>query len=108
MADPLLHRVPMVAGAAYIECVRLLPSSSTVTLQAEPGNRYFLNAIAVIANGEKIGYVAPEISRRYHQPLAAQPGPVTCPARRASRVDHQTSGVELLLDFGALPIEPAP
>ena len=98
----------MVAGAAYIERIRHLPSSCSVTLQPEPDNRYFLNAIAVVANGEKIGYVAPEISRRYAQSLAAQPAPVSCPARRASRVDHETSGVELLLDFSALPIEAAP
>jgi hypothetical protein len=31
---------------------------------------------------------------------------VACPARRGERSDHETSGVELLLDFTALPIAP--
>ena len=103
----LLERIPVVAGAAYIERVRRLPSSLTVTLQAERDNRYFLDAIAVIANGEKVGYVAPEIARRYYTALAAHQEAVTCPARRATRADHETSGVELLLDFTALPVAPA-
>ena len=97
----------MVAGLAYIERVRMLSSSLTVTLAAEPDNRYFPHAIAVLANGEKIGYVAPEIARRYFDPLKAretQTDPVTCPARRALTSDHATSGVEMLLDFSALPV----
>ena len=94
----------MVAGLAYIERVRMLPASLTVTLAAEPDNRYFPHAIAVLANGEKIGYVAPEIARRYFDPLKARTEPVTCPARRASMSDHETSGVEMLLDFSALPV----
>ena len=99
-------RIPMVAGLAYIERVRMLPASLTVTLVAEPDNRYFPHAIAVLANAEKIGYVAPEIAWRYFAPLKARTEPVACPARRASRSDHETSGVEILLDFSALPITP--
>ena len=106
MAVSLLQRVPVVAGVAYIERLRRLPASFTATLEAEPGNRYFPHAIAVHANGEKVGYVAPEISVRYFEPLKAQAEVVTCPARRGDRADHETSGVELLLDFSALPITP--
>ena len=104
MADPLLQRIPVVAGLAYIERVRRLPSSVMVTLQPEKDNRYFLNAIAVMANNEKVGYLAPEIARRYYAPLVEHSVPVTCPARRASPMDHGTSGVELLLDFSGLPV----
>lgn len=107
MPDPLLQRIPVVAGAAYVERVRQLPSSLTVSLQPEKDNRYFLQAIAVIAKGEKVGYVAPELARRYYAPISGHPAPVTCPARRGSVADHQTSGVELLLDFSTLPVEPA-
>jgi hypothetical protein len=106
MAGSLLARVPVVAGIAYIERVRRLPAAFTVNLVAEAGNRYFRHAIAVHANGEKVGYVAPEISVRYFEPLAAHPEVVTCPARRGDRSDHETSGVELLLDFSSLPIAP--
>ena len=74
----------------------------------EKDNRYFLNAIAVVANSEKVGYVAPEVARRYFAPLLEQPGAVTCPARRASSADHETSGVELLLDFSGLAVQPLP
>jgi HIRAN domain-containing protein len=108
MTDPALRRIPMVAGLAYIERVRRLPSQLAVTLQPERENRYFLHAIAVLAGGEKVGYVAPEIARRYHAPMLAHPAALTCPARRASISDHQTSGVELILDFSELPVTPEP
>ena len=108
MVDPLLKRVPVVAGLAYIERVRRLPSPVTVSVQPERDNRYFLHAIAVSANGEKVGYVAPEVARRYFEPLAAHGAALTCPARRPAPSDHATSGVELLLDFSSLPIEGAP
>lgn len=108
MSDPLLRRIPTVAGLAYIERVRLLPSSAIVSLHPERENRYFRHAIAVMANGEKVGYVAPEVAVRYYEPVSAYSAVLTCPARRASRSDQETSGVELLLDFSALPVEPAP
>jgi hypothetical protein len=101
----VLARIPVVAGLAYIERVRRQPSTFVATLVAEPGNRYFPHAIAVTAGGDKLGYVAPEVAWRYFDPIsAAGPSPVTCPARRASVADHETSGVELLLDFSGLPI----
>ncbi len=97
----------MVAGVAYIERVRRLPSTFTVTLVPEPGNRYFRHAIAVIASGEKVGYVAPEVARRYFDAAKSAASPIECPARRAAVSDHETSGVELLLDFSNLSISPA-
>jgi hypothetical protein len=103
-----LNRIPVVGGLGYIERVARLPSSLTVTLVPEPDNRYFRQAIAVIANGEKVGYVAPEVARRYFDPVSGHAGPVTCPARRAAASDRASSGVELLLDFGQLPVQPAP
>jgi hypothetical protein len=107
MADT--DRIPVVAGLAYIERVRPLPSSFTVTLLPEPDNRYFQTAVAVMSGGEKIGYLAPEISRRYFAPLVARgsAAAVTCPGRRGSHADHETSGVEVLLDFTALDVEAA-
>jgi hypothetical protein len=107
--DTVLHRIPVVAGLAYIERVRRLPSSFTATLLPEPDNRYFQNAVAVISGGEKIGYLAPEIARRYFEPLVARgdASPATCPGRRGTHADHETSGVELLLDFSALGVEAA-
>jgi hypothetical protein len=108
MAGSLLQRIPVVAGLAYIERVRRLQSPFTATLVVEPDNRYFPHAIAVLGNGEKLGYVAPEIALRYFQPLEARARngepPVTCPGRRGTYADHATSGVELLLDFSALPV----
>jgi hypothetical protein len=104
MKSSILQRIPVVAGVAYIERVRRLPSAFIATLAAEPGQRYFRHAIAVLGNGEKVGYVAPEIAARYFAALTAHPGTLTCPARRGERSDHETSGVELLLDFSELPL----
>jgi hypothetical protein len=104
MAVSVMQRIPVVAGLAYMERVRRLQSSLTATLVLESQNRYFPHAIAVVVDGEKVGYVAPEIARLYHDPLKAYAGVVTCPVRRGSRADHETSGVELLADFTALPI----
>jgi hypothetical protein len=107
MGDSILARIPVVAGLGYIEAVRRLPSPFTATLTLEPDNRYFRHAIAVIANGEKVGYVAPDIARRYFEPLKSAPASATCPGRRALHSDHETSGVELLLDFSQLAVSPA-
>jgi hypothetical protein len=104
MKSSILQRIPVVAGVAYIERVRRLPSAFTATLAAETGQRYFRHAIAVLGNGEKVGYVAPEIAARYFAALTEHPGTLTCPARRGERSDHETSGVELLLDFSELPL----
>ena len=93
----------MVAGLAYRERIAELPASFTATLTVEPENRYFRHAIAVLAGGGKIGYVAPEIAPGYFEFVQGSPSPVTCPARRAASTDHETSGVEVLLDFSALP-----
>jgi hypothetical protein len=106
MSDAVLHRIPVVAGLGYVERVRRLPPSFTVTLAPEPDNRYFRLAIVVSANGEKVGYVAPEIAQRYYDSIAGQ-APVSCPARRAAASDHDTSGVEILLDFSDLHLSAA-
>src|SRR5512141_1000013 len=105
--DNVLQRIPVVGGLAYLERVQRLPSAFTATLLPEPENRYFQDAIAVVSGGEKVGYLAPEIARRYFEPLVArgQANPLTCPGRHASHADHETSGVELLLDFSALDVE---
>lgn len=104
MVESVLRRVPVVAGVAYIERVRQLPATFTATLVAEPDNRYFRHALAVLGSGQKVGYVAPEVAVRYYEGVRGHSAPVTCPARRASRADHETSGVELLLDFGDLAV----
>src|SRR4051812_36011964 len=96
-------RIPVVAGLAYREQLAQRPSTFEVTLVAEPENRYFRHAIAVTGGGVKLGYVAPEVAVRYFDVLSAATPPVTCPARRSARSDHETSGVELLLDFSGVP-----
>ncbi len=108
MEDPLLRRIPVVGGLGYWERLLGLPSTFIVTLVPEPENSYLPNAIAVLADHQKVGYVAPEVARRYFEPLRAQwtERAISCAARRASRSDHETSGVELLLDFTNLPIRP--
>ena len=103
MTDPIMRRVPVVGALGYIEHVRTLPATFTATLAVEPDNRYFRHAIAVLANGSKAGYVAPEIAANIYDAVTSSATPVTCPARRGSRSDHETSGVELLLDLSGLP-----
>jgi hypothetical protein len=109
MPDFLLRRIPVVGGLGYRERIERLPSSFIAALVPEPENQYLPCAIAVFADREKVGYVAPEIARRYFDSLRARAaeGPVSCAARRAARSDHDTSGVELLLDFTDLPVTPA-
>ena len=108
-AQFLLQRIPVVGGLAYIERVQRLPTSFTAALATEKGNRYFRHAIAVLVNGEKIGYVAPEIAPHYYEALLAREGqPATCPGRRAAAIDRAETGVELLLDFSSLDVTPLP
>jgi len=105
VSEAILRRVPVVAGIAFIEHVRRLPSAFSATLQVEPENRYFRQAIVVIAAGEKVGYVAPEVARSYYERVREAAAPVTCPGRRGRHIDHESSGVELFLDF--TPLETA-
>jgi len=101
--DDVNSRVPVVAGVAYREQLGQRPSSFEAMLIAEPENRFFRHAIAVVEGGDKLGYVAPEVALEYFGLLSAAIPPLTCPARRGARSDHETSGVELLLDFSLLP-----
>jgi HIRAN domain-containing protein len=101
------QRIPVVAGLAYAERLQRLPSTFPVTLVTEPDNRYFRHAIAVLANGEKVGYVAPEIAPQYFDAVRAASAPITCIARRGTVSDHETSGVELLLDGSGLEVDRA-
>ena len=96
-------RVPVVGGLGYIERIRGLPEAFTATLAAEPGNRYFRHAIVVAVGGEKVGYVAPEVAAGIFETVRSSPSPISCPGRRALASDHETSGVELLLDFSSVP-----
>lgn len=102
--SPVTH-VPVAAGQAYAESIRRLPSKFTVTLKAEPENRFNLAAVAVLANGEKIGYLPPEISRHYFEGLEAGAG-VECPGRHASLSAHENTGVDVFLDLTGVPCVP--
>ncbi len=105
MTSTVLNRIPVVGGLAYIEHVRGLPATFNAVLSVEPDNRYFRHAIAVIANGGKAGYVAPEIAAGIFEQVRDSASPLTCPGRRAAESDHETSGVEILLDFTSLPLQ---
>ena len=104
MAESVQQRIPVVGGLGYVERVRRLPSTFSATLSPEPQNRYFPTAVAVHVNGEKVGYLAPEISRGLFDALKSKSEPVTCPGRRSCVSDHETSGVELLLDLSDLRV----
>ena len=101
---PVTH-VPVAAGPAYAERIQRLPSKFTVTLKPEPDNRFNHAAVAVHAGGEKVGYLPPEISRRYFEPLQAG-SPVECPGRRAPLSAHENTGTDLLLDLTGVPCAP--
>ena len=98
---PLTH-VPVAAGPAYAEAIQRLPSRFTATLRAEPGNRFNHTAVVVTVGGEKVGYLPPEISRRYFGPLEDTAG-AECHGRRAPVSAHENSGTELLLDLTGVP-----
>ena len=96
-------RIPIVGSLGYVERVRQLPASFSATLVLEPDNRYFRHAIAVVVDGNKVGYIAPEIAADVFETLEASATPITCQGCRALPSDHATSGVELLLDVSCLP-----
>jgi hypothetical protein len=104
MTDTLTH-VPVAAGPAYAERIGRLHSKFTVTLRADPSNRFNPAAVAVLADGETIGYLPPEISRHYFETLKDGPG-VECPGRRASQSAHENTGVDVLVDLTGVPCVP--
>ena len=104
MTTPITQ-IPVAAGPAYAERIQRLPSRFSATLVAEPDNRFNLAAVAVLASGEKIGYLPPEISRHYFESLKGKP-PVECPARRAPLSAHENTGTDVLVDLSGVPCEP--
>jgi hypothetical protein len=102
--NPVAH-APVAAGPAYLEQIQRLPSKFTAILKAEPENRFNLAAVAVFSGGEKIGYLPPEISRHYFNPLKDGAG-VECPGRHASLAARENTGVEVLLDLTGVPCVP--
>jgi hypothetical protein len=104
LENPLTH-VPVVAGPAYAERVRQLPSRFTATLRAEPENRVNFTAVAVTVSGDKVGYLPPELARHYFPKLKDGAG-VECQGRRAPVSEHDDTGVDLLLDLSGVPREP--
>jgi hypothetical protein len=101
--DPIAH-VPLAAGPAFIERIQRLPSKFGATLRRESDNRFNLAAVAVFANGEKIGYLPPEISRHYFGALKEEGA--ECQGRRAPQSAHENTGVDVLLDLSGVPCEP--
>jgi hypothetical protein len=104
VTNPTTH-VPVAAGPAYIERIQRLPSKFTATLVAERDNRFDLTAVAVLAGGEKIGYLPPEISSHYF-PALANGASAECQGRRAPVAARENTGVEVLLDLTGVPCEP--
>jgi len=102
--SPVTH-TPVAAGPAYAERIQRLHSRFTATLTPEPENRFNHAAVAVYAGGEKVGYLPPEISRRYFEPLRAG-SPVECPGRRAPLSAHENTGTDILLDLTGVPCVP--
>jgi hypothetical protein len=102
--DPVTH-VPVAAGPAYFERIQRLPSKFTATLKAEPDNRFNPRAVAVLAGGETIGYLPPEISRHYFEQLKGGAA-VECPGRRAPLSARENTGVDVLLDLTGVPCVP--
>lgn len=98
----ILARIPVVGGLAYREATGALPETFEAALSVEPDNRYFPHAIAVSVNGAKVGYVAPEIAPAWFEAVKEAASPLSVSGRRASSEDHETSGVEILLDFSPL------
>lgn len=90
----------MAAGLAYIERVQRLPSQFTATLQPDPQNRFNHRAVAVLVNGEKVGYLPPEISAHYFR---AESATLECAGRRAPTSATEDTGVMILLDLGSCP-----
>ena len=103
MAIDPVTRVPVAASPAFIERVRQLPSKFTVTLRAEPGNRFNHAAVAVSSGGETIGYLPPELSRRYFESLRNGPG-VDVPGRHAPLAMHEDTGIEVLVDLTGVAV----
>lgn len=104
-STPLAH-VPVAAGPAYSERIQQLPSKFTVTLTPEPGSRFNLTAVAVVAAGDRIGYLPADLSRRYFEALQAAQGPCECPGRRAPLSAHENTGTDILLDLTGVPCAP--
>jgi hypothetical protein len=102
--NPITH-VPVAAGPAYAERIRQLPSKFTVTLRADPGNRFNHTAVVVLSGGEPVGYLPPDLSPHYFETLKGGSG-VECPGRHAPLSAHEDTGTDILLDLTGVPWAP--
>jgi hypothetical protein len=100
--DSIIRRLPVVAGLAYIERIRRLPSPFTATLTPEPGNRFNHRAVAVFVGGEKVGYLPPELSHHYFTAAGDRPQ-LHCAGRQAPLSALENTGVAIVLDMTACP-----
>jgi hypothetical protein len=87
-----------VAGLAYVEAVRTLPTSFVATLKPEPGNRFNSRAVAVYVANEKVGYLPPEISAQYFESPT-----ISCPGVLAPESSAEDTGVLIVLDAARCP-----
>ena len=103
---PAASHIAVVGSLAYRERLGVLPAQFTATLVPEPGNRYFLHAIAVHGPAGKIGYVAPEGSRSRYDAIksAAAAGAVSCSARKASGDGTAQGAIAVFVDLSSFPI----
>jgi hypothetical protein len=103
VSETTTRRLPVVAGLAYIERIQRLPPRFTASLEPEPTNRFNARAVAVLAGGEKIGYLPPELAVHYCD-MPPDRIPTECPARRASISAVEDTGVMVVLDASACPV----
>jgi hypothetical protein len=100
--DTVVRHLPVVAGLAYIERIRRLPSPFTATLRPDPENRFNHRAVAVFAGGEKVGYLPPELSHHYFA-AAGDRAQLECAGRVAPLSALENTGVAIVLDLSACP-----
>jgi hypothetical protein len=98
-------RIPVVAGLAYVEAVRRLPTRFVVTLKPEPHNRFNSCAVAVFVGNEKVGYLPPEISPHYFDAPGSRDSSA-CPGCLAPESASENTGVLILLDAAQCPSAP--
>ena len=76
--------IGIVGEAGYQEVIQKAIDGqgrqALASLVPEPGNVDDPNAVAVRIDGHTVGYLSPDLARKYGALLSSRPTPMTCPA----------------------------
>src|SRR3972149_3039835 len=102
MRDRRDNDMAIVGGSDYQEALRYLVDQHGRSVLASPGpdpqNPHDPNAVAIVIEEQKVGYLTADVAKRYGPVLGARSAPMRCPVELHGG-EWDVPSVHVLLDF---------